>query len=537
MSQYFHRLIAQHSDRTPSATALVYKDQHLSYRQLSNQVRQFASGLLHLGLSPGERIAIFLPKIPQAVTAMLASSYAGYVFVPINPVLKPAQVQHILNDCNVRVLITSHDRARQLNEIFSHCDDLHQLILTDGGNFQPQASWLQRLDWQQICETPAVAEEGPRTDADMAAILYTSGSTGHPKGVVVSHRNLVVGADSVASYLCNHSEDKLLALLPFSFDYGLSQLTTAFHVGACCYLMDFLLPRDVLRAVEKHQITGLAAVPPLWAQLAKLDWPADTGHSLRYFTNSGGAMPTALLSRLREIFPNAAPYLMYGLTEAFRSSYLPPELVDQYPNSMGKAIPNAELMVVRSDGSLAADNEPGELVHRGPLVSLGYWNAPEKTAIRFKPSPGRPSELCIPELAVWSGDLVRRDEQGLLYFIGRRDDMIKSSGYRISPTEVEEVIYQSELVTEAAALGIPHHELGQAVVVVYQGKDPSGEHHAALLARCRKELPAFMVPKQLIAHTALPHNANGKIDRKQLTNELIHLFDSELNRDVENDTQ
>ncbi len=244
--------------------------------------------------------------------------------------------------------------------------------------------------------------------------------------------------------------------MPLSFDYGMSQLTTAFHAGASVVLMNYLLARDVVRAVEQYKITGLACVPPLWIQLAGLDWPEAASKSVRYFTNSGGRMPRAILDQLRTRLPNAKPYLMYGLTEAFRSTYLPPSEVDKRPDSIGKAIPNAEVMVVRPDGTLCDPGEPGELVHRGPLVSLGYWNDKGRTAERFKPAPGQPSGIPLTEMAVWSGDTVMRDEEGFLYFVGRRDEMIKTSGYRVSPNEVEEVIFASGQVRVAAAVGVEH---------------------------------------------------------------------------------
>jgi acyl-CoA ligase (AMP-forming) (exosortase A-associated) len=293
--------------------------------------------------------------------------------------------------------------------------------------------------WQPLLDIPARAGHCV-VDADMAAILYTSGSTGKPKGVVLSHRNMVTGAKSVASYLENRTSDRILAVLPFSFDYGFSQLSTSFVAGACCVLMDYLLPRDVLRAVERKSITGLAAVPPLWVQLAALLWPASVRKHLRYITNSGGAMPGATLAALRAALPDTKVFLMYGLTEAFRSTYLSPDQVERRPDSIGKAIPNAEILVVREDGSRCAPGEPGELVHRGSLVSLGYWNDRQKTAERFRPAPGQDPGLVLTELAVWSGDTVRTDEEGYIYFIGRRDEMIKTSGYRVSP-RVEEIVY------------------------------------------------------------------------------------------------
>jgi acyl-CoA ligase (AMP-forming) (exosortase A-associated) len=334
---------------------------------------------------------------------------------------------------------------------------------------------------------------------------------------------MVTGALSVAEYLRNVPEDRLLAVLPFSFDYGFSQLTTAFSVGASVSLMDYLLPRDVVKAVARDRVTGLAAVPPLWVQLAPLDWPAEAAESLRYLTNSGGAMPTRVTARLREALPRTRVFLMYGLTEAFRSTYLPPEELDQRPESMGKAIPNAEILVVREDGSRCAPGEPGELVHRGSLVAMGYWNDPERTAERFKPAPGQPAEVPLTEMAVWSGDTVRADEDGFLYFVGRRDEMIKTSGYRVSPTEVEEVLYASGLVAEAAALGLPHPTLGQGICAVVRPRE-TGFDPESLLAACKRELPNFMVPLQVVTRDALPRNPNGKIDRRALADGLQTLW-------------
>jgi len=364
----------------------------------------------------------------------------------------------------------------------------------------------------------------------MAACLYASGWTGKPRGVVLSHKNMLTGAVSVSTYLENTADDRLLAVLPFSFDYGLSQLTTAFRVGASVVLLDYLFPRDVVRTVEAEKITGLAAVPPVWIQVADLEWPASVTEHLRYITNSGGRMPRATLDKLRKALPKTRPFLMYGLTEAFRGTYLPPDQIDLRPDSMGKAIPNAEILVVRADGTACAPDEPGELVQRGSLVALGYWNDPEKTAERFKPLPGQRAELPITELAVWSGDTVRQDAEGFLYFVGRRDEMIKTSGYRVSPTEVEEVIYGSGLVGDAVAFGAPHPTLGEAIVLVASAPSPqpspagAGEGAEALLAYCKQHMPNYMVPSRIEWLDTLPRNPNGKFDRPQLASRFKGIF-------------
>ncbi|HEY0587823.1 MAG TPA: acyl-CoA ligase (AMP-forming), exosortase A system-associated [Pseudoduganella sp.] len=523
MSDLVHEFIFHSATRSPQAEALVSGARRLDYAELAGLVRAARDALLAHGLGMGERVAVYMEKNVENVAAMFGAAAAGGAFVPVNPLLKPEQVAYILADCNVRVLVTSVDRLRLLGDALAHCRDL-KLVVAVGAGVPAAVPGVQVLGWDAALASGQAAPAPHRViDGDLAAILYTSGSTGKPKGVVLSHRNLVAGAKSVASYLENTPADRLLAVLPLSFDYGLSQLTTAFHAGATAVLINHLLPRDVLNAVVAEKITGLAAVPPLWIQLAPLPWPADC--TLRYLTNSGGAMQRPTLDALRAALPNARPFLMYGLTEAFRSTYLPPEELERRPDSMGKAIPNAEVAVLRPDGSECAPGEPGELVHRGALVSLGYWNDPAKTAERFKPIAPRHYGLPLTELAVWSGDTVRKDEDGFLYFISRNDEMIKTSGYRVSPTEVEEVVYARDQVAEAAALGVKHPALGQAIVVVALPREGVALTASDLLAALKPHLPAYMLPqKVVIAEASLPRNPNGKIDRKLLSAQYEHVF-------------
>jgi acyl-CoA ligase (AMP-forming) (exosortase A-associated) len=520
-----HELILHSAGRTPSATALVYHGESLTYEALASRLQAGARACLELGLARGDRVAIYLEKRFETVVAAFAAADAGCVFVPVNPLLKADQVAYILRDCNVRVLVTSADRLKILADALADCSDLRAVVVAGDAGSAPAVPGKAIFAWDD-----ATARAGPRPshrviDNDMAAILYTSGSTGKPKGVVLSHRNMVAGALSVAQYLKNRPEDRILSALPLSFDAGFSQLTTAFSCGARVVLINYLLPRDIVTACDREGITGLTAVPPLWIQLAQLKWPAAAQASLRYIANTGGRMPKTTLDLLRAALPRTLPYLMYGLTESFRSTYLPPAELDRRPDSIGKAIPNAEVLVVREDGTPCAPGEPGELVHRGALVSLGYWNDPEKTAERFKPAPGQPEGLTMPEIAVWSGDTVRMDEEGFLYFISRRDEMIKTSGYRVSPTEVEEVVYATKLAGEVAALGIPHPVLGQAIVVVATARDGVQLDAEELLAQCRQRLPAFMVPARVIVRKgSLPRNPNGKIDRKLLAQEMQNPF-------------
>jgi acyl-CoA ligase (AMP-forming) (exosortase A-associated) len=528
MATLIHELIFDMAQRAPHAAALSWQGEETSYAALAQSVRETAATLLTLGLQRGARVAVYLEKRPENVIAMFGAAAAGGVFVPVNPLLKPEQVAYILADCNVAILVTSRERLAQLVPALATCPDLQTVLLT--GEPLPQTSLgkVRLLPWTAVpTDVPATGAPAPRPhaaiDMDMAAILYTSGSTGRPKGVVLSHRNMLAGALSVSGYLRNTPEDRILCVLPLSFDYGLSQLTTAFASGACAVLMNYLLLRDIVEAVEQEAITGLAAVPPLWVQLSQLSWPLST--PLRYITNSGGVMQRATLDKLRQALPRTQVYLMYGLTEAFRSTYLAPEQLERRPGSIGQAIPNAEVLVLRPDGSVCDADEPGELVHRGALVALGYWNDAARTAERFKPLPPQASGLVLPELAVWSGDTVRRDAEGYLYFVGRSDDMIKTSGYRVSPAEIEEVVYASGLVGDAAALGLPHAVLGQAIALLVTPAPGVALLRDSVLAACRARLPSYMVPLWVeIRDGVLPRNPNGKIDRPLLARELAQAY-------------
>lgn len=509
-------LIERSAVRAPDSEALVDGQRRLSYRELDGAVDAAARGFAGLGVAPGDRLAIYLPKCVEAVQAMFGAAKAGAVFVPVNPVLKARQVGHILHDSGATVLVTSADRLAALDA--QDLKGISQIVLVGdaAGNDQRSIPWSLFME-QGRPEDVAVKEE------DVAALLYTSGSTGKPKGVMVSHANLSLGAASVAQYLKNNAADRILCVLPLSFDYGLSQLTTAFHSGACAVLLNYLFPQDVTAALERERITGLACVPPLWMQLIQGSWPAEAARSLRYVTSSGGRMPGDAVSALRGLLPTTDIYLMYGLTEAFRSTYLDPSELDRRPDSIGKVIPYASVDVFDAAGAVCGPGEEGEIVHAGPLVSLGYWRDSDATEARFRPAP-----LSMGEngLAVWTGDRAYRDEDGFFYFVERADALIKSSGYRISPTEIEDVLYASPGVTEAVVVGAPHRDLGQAIVALVVPSDEDIDTDA-VLRHCREELPAFMVPKAVILRDALPRNPNGKIDREFLSTEMTGLFRSE----------
>lgn len=520
MRTNLHHLVEDSARSHPNYPALTFKQETLDYDALSTQIRGVAAGLAELGVAREERVAVFLEKRIETVVAIFGASAAGAVFVPVNPLLRPAQVGHILRDCDVRVLVTSPERLALLRDELTSCPTIEHVVLVGARFDEKETAAPYRVhEWKRLRGSDHPAPAPSVIDLDIAAILYTSGSTGRPKGVVLSHRNLIAGAESVATYLGNTAEDVLLAALPLSFDAGFSQLTTAFAVGAHVILMNYLLPADVPRLCVRHGVTGLTCVPPLWIQIAEQSWPEEARVSLRYFANTGGRMPKPILEKLREVFPSAKPFLMYGLTEAFRSTYLDPEEVDRRPDSIGKAIPGAEILVVRADGSPCDPGEEGELVHRGPHVALGYWNDPVRTAERFRPVPGRDEPWRTPELAVWSGDTVVADHEGYLYFVGRTDDMIKTSGYRVSPTEIEEVAYASTHVRDAVALGVEDATLGQRVILVVAPKGDDFDA-PALLEEMKSRLPLYMVPSSVVVRDALPRSPNGKFDRALLREEL-----------------
>jgi len=479
--------------------ALVLREGTLNHNQLRLRVARLAGWLAQMVPDKGARVASWAAKGELTCLLPLAAARAGLVHVPVNPLLKRAQVAHILADSGTRLLIGTGSRLASL----------------EPGDLPPGCAALGEGEALAAAEA-AGRELGPSAadPAELAAILYTSGSTGRPKGVMLSHANMWLGAVSVAHYLGLGSDDVTLAVLPLSFDYGQNQLLSTWYAGGCVVPLDFLFPKDVAKACAKHGVTTLAAVPPLWVQLTEIDWPPEASAPLRRLTNSGGALTVDLVRSLRGLFPQARLFPMYGLTEAFRSTFLDPALVDTHPTSMGKAIPFAEILVVNDAGEVAADGEEGELVHCGPLVAQGYWQDPERTAERFKPAP---AASIYGGMAVFSGDRVKREAGGLLYFAGRRDAMIKSAGNRISPQEIEEAALATGLAAEAVALGVPHPRLGQAVHLVVRG-DPAGAEE--LPKRLQRDLPNFMQPQHIHWREAMPLNPNGKIDRTALQAQL-----------------
>jgi acyl-CoA ligase (AMP-forming) (exosortase A-associated) len=513
MDCLIHHILRRSAERSPEKEAVVDGACRLTYAEAWTKCSNLAQGLRCAGIERRDRVGIYLETSVAQVLAIFGVSKAGAVFVPMNAHLFPEQVAHIANNCAMKAIITSTSRLTGLLEILPQISTLQFIVAIDSGEV-PQLPFPVH-GFEAMCAPQASrACHDDSISKDLGAILYTSGSTGKPKGVMLSHANVLAGATIVSTYLEITERERILAVLPFSFDAGLNQLTTAIQQGGTVVLMNLVFARDVVRMLLKERITGLAGVPTLWSLLTQ---PSSTlgkqgFPNLRYITNTGGAMPQNILSILRVALPTTKIFLMYGLTEAFRSTYLPPEELDRRSTSMGKAIPDTEILVISEDGKLCRPGEIGELVHRGPTVSLGYWGLPEDTARVLRPNPLLPPELGDCERVCYSGDLVRMDDEGFLYFVGRRDAMIKSSGYRISPTEVEEAIFSSGNVQHAAVIGIPDEVLGQAIKAFVVTREGDRVNTESVLAHCGCKLPRYMVPRAIEVLGEMPRTSSGKVD-------------------------
>jgi len=510
MAYLLHHLLASSTQAHPGKEAVVDGQRRFSYHDLGRAAATCAGVLRAQDLERRDRVAIYLDKSFEEASSIFGISMAGGVFVPVNALLRPHQVDYILKDCGVRFLITSARRYRLLAEVLEH-SAVERVLLVDAVNHPVDDRVMAAaFDAQHPMPLPL-----PCTGDDLAAILYTSGSTGRPKGVMLSHHNLLAGARIVCDYLGIRQSERLLSVLPFSFDYGLNQLISAVQMAATIVLLTFRFGDEIVRAIRDERVTALAGVPTLWAVL-KDAAPIFAKHrltSLRYFTNSGGALPTETLAQLRAAQPQVNVVLMYGFTEAFRSTYLPVNDLDKHPTSIGKAVPETEIFLVDDQGRPCEPGEEGILVHDGPTVALGYWGRPEDTAAIFRPHPFRAPREGTRRVC-YSGDRVRMDADGFFYFVGRDDALIKSAGYRISPTEVEEVLMATGLLAQAAVIGLPDATLGERVHAVCVAAHSADRD--SVLAHCASQLPAYMVPRDLEFVAELPCSPNGKVDYRQL---------------------
>ena len=499
--------------RFPDKTALVCGDRRLTYGQVEERCNRLAHALVGEGVRPGDRVAIHLDNSVEAVVSVFAILKAGAVFLVVNPTTKADKLAYILNNCRASALITDSRRRDGIEEGADQTPHLESVFVAGEAAGERPQSGVRSIALDPVLE----GTDGPRPplkrriDIDLAALIYTSGSTGRPKGVMLTHLNVVSAATSITTYLENVPADIVLCVLPLSFDYGLYQVLMAFKVGATLVLeRSFAYPQAVLETLMREKVTGLPLVPTMAAILLQLDLGKYDLASLRYITNTAAALPTHHIRRLRASFPNAKLFSMYGLTECKRVTYLPPDQIDVRPASVGRGMPNEEVYVVDEEGRRVGPGVIGELVVRGSNVMKGYWDLPEETDRVLKPGafPG--------ERMLYTGDLFRIDEEGYLYFVGRKDDIIKTRGEKVSPKEVENVLYALDGVAEAAVVGVPDPVLGQAIKAVVALREDTRLTEQDLLRHCARHLEDFMVPRAVEFRESLPKTTSGKISKREL---------------------
>jgi amino acid adenylation domain-containing protein len=482
------------AERDPDRIAVIAQGREVGYGELDRLASGFAAGLHDLGVRRGDRVAIVLPNSVASAVAIQGSLRAGAALAPLNPTIKGDNLDYVIANTEPAAIVCDAERAELVGAAAARAggiatvSDVEDLAASDG-------------------PTPPLPLE-----TDLAALLYTSGSTGGPKGVTLTHRNLAFVTGSIVEYLEMSAADRVLCVMQLSFGYGLSQLLSCLRVGATLALeAGIAFPGRIVQALEDHRITGLPGVPTIFQVLTALKGLADRElPHLRFLTNAGASMPTATVADVRRTFPQAKLYLMYGLTECIRVSYLPPEQIDERPTSSGIAIPGTDAWIEGADGKVAKPGEVGELMVRGPHVMQGYWRDPERTAERMR--PGRwPWE---PTLA--TGDLFRRDTDGFLHWVGRTDDLIKCRGEKVYPREIEELLHAADGVQEAAVVGVPDRLLGQAVHAHVAAVAGQAVDDGVLRRLCAEQLEDHKVPQRVFVHEALPRNARGKVDRQAL---------------------
>ena len=500
----------------PDKEALVLGEQRLTFTEIDRYANSFSNALIEDGFQKQDRAAICLDNSVESVVSIFGILKAGGVFVVVNPQVKPQKMKYMLNDCLPRFLITDSKHYGSVSEVLPTCLSIESIILTDyedavaiGGSTQPTIQSYQAILEQYPSDRP----EKRCIDIDLASLIYTTGSTGAPKGVMLTHLNMVSAATSITQYLENTSNDIILDVLPLSFDYGLYQVLMGFKLGATVILeKSFLFPHETIELITKERVTGWPIVPTIAAIILRLkDLDKYDFSSLRYITSTGQVLPPKHIALLIEAFPRVKIYSMYGLTECKRVSYLHPDELARIPSSVGKAMPNTETYMVDEDGDIVTEpGEVGELVVRGANVMKGYWNLPEETSQVLRPGP------YLGENVLYTGDLFRMDEECYLYFVSRKDDIIKTAAEMVSPKEVENVLCEMDDVVEAAVIGVDDDILGRAIKAIVALRKGSTITEKDILRHCSERLENFMVPKHVEFCQELPKSPSGKVRKADL---------------------
>ncbi|MBN2183829.1 MAG: AMP-binding protein [Candidatus Krumholzibacteriota bacterium] len=505
------------AQRLADKAAVIKGEDRYTFYDIEKAANSLAVSLRSSGFEYGERAAVFIDNSIETVISIWGILKAGGVFIVLNPSTKSQKIKYILNDCRTSCLITSSSRWNAAGDILSDISSLRTVISTgfpaeDSIGSLPDN--IRFFSWDEAMGNSGETPPSIRTiDIDLAALIYTSGTTGNPKGVMLTHYNIISASTSITSYLENREDDIILNVLPFSFDYGLYQILMAAQFGGTVVLeRSFTYPYAVIKKMKDEKVTGFPIVPTISSLLLQMkDLGKEDFSFLRYITNTAAALPVSHIEGLRKIFPSAAIYSMYGLTECKRVSYLPPDELPRRPGSVGKEMPNVQVYLVdEEDGIIDEAGKVGELVVRGPNVMKGYWELPEETAERLRPG------LHPWEKSLYTGDLFRKDDEGFLYFVSRMDDIIKSRGEKVSPKEVENAIYSLEGVVEAAVIGVPDDLFGEAIKAFVVIREGSGLTENIILAHCAKNLEDFMVPKYIELRKSLPKTSTGKITVKGL---------------------
>jgi len=504
--------LLQSAERAPDKTAIVSGERRVSYAELDELSNRLAHSLIGGGVRCGDRVGVLLENSIEAAISIFGILKAGGAFVVINHTTKADKLTFMLNDCSAKAFIVDARFADAINEVDSNVSSV-KIVVTCGEGASAQPTLRPVVNFEtDLLPFPSSLPDRSSIDVDLAALIYTSGSTGLPKGVAVSHLNVISAATSITEYLENVPDDVLINVLPLSFDYGLYQLLMSVKVGATLVLeKSFAYPFKIIEKIQEERVTGFPGVPTIFAMLLQMrDVEPERFDNVRYVTNTAAALPPAHMLGLRGLFRKARIYSMYGLTECKRVSYMPPEELERRPASVGRGMPNEQVTVVDEDGNPVLPGVVGELVVRGSNVMVGYWDRPEETALALRPGQ-------FPwEKVLYTGDLFTMDEDGFLYFVSRKDDIIKSRGEKVSPREVEGVIHELSAVREAVVVGVPDPILGQAVKAFVVPAKGSEITEKEIIFHCASRLENLMVPSEIEFRDSLPKTASGKIDRKPL---------------------
>jgi acyl-CoA synthetase (AMP-forming)/AMP-acid ligase II len=496
----------------PLKTAAIFNGKEYSYTELKKYAENLASHLVNAGIGKGDRVAIYMNNSWQCVVSIYGITLAGGVFLVVNPQTKANKLNYILNDCGAKLIISESLLVNELSIALKGLKEIHQVIIS-GENQQPNNLGVRLKKFDEAIVKGNYELELPKIiPNDLAALIYTSGSTGFPKGVMMTHQSMVFTSWSLIEYLRLTEDERIMLVLPLAFDYGLYQLIMSTTIGGTLIIeQSFNFPPTIFRQIEFLKPTVFPGVPSIYAVMIAMHKKTGiTFDSIKKVTNTAAALPEEFVADLKKIFPNALIFKMYGLTECKRVCYLEPELNDEKPHSVGKAIPGTEVFLLSPEGNRVAPGGTGILHVRGPHVMAGYWNNEELSNKMLKPG------LIPGERILCAHDLFKMDEDGFLYFLGRNDDIIKTRGEKVSPVEVENAIYKIDGIKEVAVIGIPDITLGESIIAfitVYEKVTPLEKE---IQRECRTQLEPFMVPQKIVLLPEMPKSSNGKIDKIEL---------------------